>query len=373
MLMATDKIQAVRPLRVLFALPGLHRVARGAEAAFEDLARAMARRGDFDVTLIGSGAARTDEPYRYRRATCVPRETFEKWPSIPYLRGHYVYEELTFIPSLLRHYDPAEFDATLTCGYPYVNWALRMPRHGHRPKHIFITQNGDWMVQARNWEFKHFSCDGLVCTNPEYFARHRNRFPAALIPNGVDPHCFHPGHAERTTFGLPPDVPIVLIVAALIGSKRVLEGIRAVAAAGKLHLVVAGDGELRESVRKLGHELLGERFHHLVLPRGQMPQLYRAADMLLHMSQDEPFGNIYLEATATGLPVVAHRTPATEWILEDVGYLVDTDDQPAVVDALKQAIARPQNVEARRDLIERRFSWGRVAAEYGRFLQEVCR
>jgi glycosyltransferase involved in cell wall biosynthesis len=345
MLMATDKIPTTRPLRVLFALPGLHRVARGAEAAFEDLARAMARRGDFDVTLIGSGAARPDEPYRYRRATCVPRETFEKWPSIPYLRGHYVYEELTFIPSLLRHYDPAEFDATLTCGYPYVNWALRMPRHGHRPKHIFITQNGDWMVQARNWEFKHFSCDGLVCTNPEYFARHRNRFSAALIPNGVDPQRFHPGHAERTTFGLPPDVPIVLIVAALIGSKRVLEGIRAVAAAGKLHLVVAGDGELRDSVRKLGHELLGDRFH----------------------------GNIYLEATATGLPVVAHQTPATQWILEDVGYLVDTDDQPAVVDALKQAIAGPRNVEARRDLIERRFSWDRVAAEYGRFLQEVCR
>jgi len=59
--------------------------------------------------------------------------------------------------------------------------------------------------------------------------------------------------------------------------------------------------------------------------------------------------------------------------LEDVGYLVDTDNQAAVVDALKRAIAGPQNVDARRDLIERRFAWDRVAAEYGRFLQEVCR
>jgi glycosyltransferase involved in cell wall biosynthesis len=370
--MATEKTPSTRGLRVLFALPGLHRVARGAEAAFEDLARAMARRGDFDVTLIGSGAKRPDEPYHYRRASCVPREKFEKWPSVPYLRGHYVYEELTFVPSLLRNFNPAEFDATLTCGYPYVNWALRLPRGGHRPKHIFITQNGDWMVQARNWEYKYFACDGLVCTNPEYFSRHKSRFSSALIPNGVDPERFAPKSADRANFGLAPNLPIVLIVAALIASKRVLEGIRAVAAAGKSNLIVAGDGELRDSVRKLGHELLGERFKHLTLPREQMPQLYRSADVLLHMSQDEPFGNIYLEATASGLPVVAHRTPVTQWILEDVGYLVDTDDQAAVVEALRRALAGPQNIEARRNLIDRRFSWDRVAAEYGNFLHEVC-
>src|SRR5690349_6411322 len=135
-----------RPLRVLFALPGLHRVVRGAEVAFESVAREIARMPGYSVPLVGSGDARAGEPYEYRKAACIRLETFEKWPSVPYLRGHYVYEELTFAPGLWRSYSPGEFDVTVTCGYPYVSWVLRRGR-GKRggPKHVYVTQNGDWV------------------------------------------------------------------------------------------------------------------------------------------------------------------------------------------------------------------------------------
>ena len=68
-----------RPIRVLFALPGLHRVVRGAEVALEELARNVACIAGFEVTVIGSGPARLFEPYHYRRARCVPREWFERF------------------------------------------------------------------------------------------------------------------------------------------------------------------------------------------------------------------------------------------------------------------------------------------------------
>ena len=44
-------------MRVLFALPGLHKYDRGAEIAFIAIARELAKAGD-EVTLIGSGAPR---------------------------------------------------------------------------------------------------------------------------------------------------------------------------------------------------------------------------------------------------------------------------------------------------------------------------
>jgi pseudouridine-5'-phosphate glycosidase len=44
------------PLRVLFALPGLHKVHRGAERAFESIAVELSRMGQ-RVTVIGSGRA----------------------------------------------------------------------------------------------------------------------------------------------------------------------------------------------------------------------------------------------------------------------------------------------------------------------------
>src|SRR5437667_5774 len=93
------------------------------------------------------------------------------------------------------------------------------------------------------------------------------------------------------------------------GSCAAGENNRAARNVADAHLIVAGDGEQRAQVDALGRQLLGNRFHRLTLARENMPDLYRAADALLHMSQDEPFGNIYVEALATGLPIVAHQTP----------------------------------------------------------------
>jgi glycosyltransferase involved in cell wall biosynthesis len=246
------KSDTVKVLRLLIALPGLHRVTRGAEVALEELARHIARRDDFDVTLIGTGPARENEPYRYRQTRCIRRERFEKWPSLPGLRDHFGYEELSFAPGLLRTYRPEDFDVTLTCGYPFTNWVLRAGRTSHRPKHVYVTQNGDWPVVANNWEYRWFNCDGLVCTNQEYYERNRNQWNCALIPNGVNPEIFCPGPASRGQFVLPEGRPVVLMVSALARNKLVLEGIRSVASIPDIFLMIAGDGEVRREVEQLG-------------------------------------------------------------------------------------------------------------------------
>jgi glycosyltransferase involved in cell wall biosynthesis len=374
-------------LRVLFSLPGLHRVNRGAEVVMEEVAARVAAEGRFDVTVFGGGPARSDQPYRYRKLRGVPREWFEEFPKLPYVRDHYMWEELAYAPSLYSNFRPREFDVTVTCGYPYSNMLLRRGRKGtRRPAHVFITQNGDWMVQARNAEYKHFACDGLICTNPEYYERHKDRYPSALIPNGVDTTRFHPfsrsacgarpsGHNARVTLGIPIDALVILIVSALIPSKRVVDGVRAAAGVPGAHLITAGDGEQRAEVDALGTELMKGRFHRLTLPRERMPDLYRAADVLLHMSQDEPFGNIYIEALATGLPVVAHDTPVTRWILGEHGTLLDTNDLAAVTRAVENSLNNrsPDRVESRRAAAEARFSWPAVARQYGDFLERVVR
>jgi glycosyltransferase involved in cell wall biosynthesis len=362
-----------RSLRVLFALPGLHRVARGAEVAFEELGRALARMGH-TVTLVGSGAARPCEPYRYIHVPCVPRERFEHWPTLPGLRSHCMYEELTFALGLMRAYRPSDYDLTITCAYPYTNWFLRARRSaGYRPRHVFVTQNGDWMVRCRQREYRHFGCDGLICTNPEFFERHRQSWRAALIPNGVDPARFFPGPGVRGALGLPEAMPLVLMVSALIPSKRVLDGIRAVAALSGVGLVVAGDGELRDPVRELAEECMPGRFWLLQLPRERMPDLYRSADVFLHLSKDESFGNVYAEALASGLSIVTHDRDVTRWILEDRAMLVNTDDTSLVSTAIRQELDQGSSAdcESRRDLIHRRFAWSKLATDYAAFFRAV--
>ena len=294
-------------MRVLFALPGLHRYNRGAEVAFIAIASAIAKAGHA-VTLIGSGQANAATPYRFLRAASLSREYFERFPSVPLLRNRSAYEELTFIPNLLRRYRPADYDVTLTCSYPFTNWVLRHPvLRGSRPRHVFVTENGDWPASSRRSEYRFFGCDGLVCTNPEFYERNKNRWRCQLIPNGVDCDRFKPGAAQRQEFELPANQTIVLMVSALVPNKRIEAGIDAVSRIPGAHLVVAGDGPLREAVDACAARLLPDRFTRKLVPPEQMPKLYQSADVFLHLCKDKSFGNVFLEAMACGLPIVAHQ------------------------------------------------------------------
>src|SRR5580704_16783639 len=114
----------MQSFRIAIALPGVHRVVRGAETAFEELARQWARQGH-EVTLFGSGPPRTGEPYIYEYVPCTPREHFHGWTRFPPMRTHYAWEELSFAIGLLRKYHPEQFDFTVACSYPFINWAFR--------------------------------------------------------------------------------------------------------------------------------------------------------------------------------------------------------------------------------------------------------
>jgi glycosyltransferase involved in cell wall biosynthesis len=358
-------------MRVLFALPGLHRYNRGAELAFISIASELARLGD-TVTLIGSGYPYAGAPYRFLRAVSVQRERFESFPSVPVLRHEYAYEEFTFVPDLLRRYRPEDYDVTLTCSYPFTNWVLRRPVLGRaRPPHVFVTQNGDWPALAKNSEYWFFGCEGLVCTNPQFYERNRHRWRARFIPNGVDCSQFTLGQGRRDVFGLPSDRLIVLMVSALIASKRVVMGIEAVSQIPDAHLVIAGDGPLREQIEAAAKSLLPGRFTRLSVAPEMMPSLYQSADVFLHLSKDEPSSLAFLEALACGLPIVAHDLSQLKYIVGDDEFLLNTDDSRSVARQIGLAGDRSSTGAERRSMKASAFSWANIAAQYRSFLLEI--
>ena len=358
-------------MRILFVLPGFHRVQRGAEVALESVATHIASAGRDEVTLLGSGKPDPSRPYRFVHSPTIPRERFEKWPKFPFFRNEYMYEDLAFLPGMLARFRPRDHDVTVTCSFPYVYWGLERPSR-HRPKHVFVTQNGDWPAFFNNAEARFFGCDGLICTNPEYYERTRDRWRATLVPNGVDTTRFHPGPGDRTQFDLPTDAPIVLMVSALTPSKRVAEAIRAVAKLPDTYLVVAGDGPQRDELDALAAELMPNRFLRRRLHFSEMPDLYRCADVFLHTTLLESFGNVYIEALASGLPIVAHDSPVTQWILGSHASLVDTTDENITVETLRHALVdSPEDLELRVKMADERFAWPVVGEAYRSFLLDV--
>jgi glycosyltransferase involved in cell wall biosynthesis len=349
----------------------MHRVHRGAEVAFESVAEEIAKLGLDEVTVVGSGSLKKERPYHFRRFDLIPRERFERFPKFPPFRSEYIYEEISWVLGCLHRYDPSDADITVTCSYPFVNWMLtRRPTLRQRPAHVFVTQNGDWPAYSNKLEYCLFRCDGLVCTNPQYYERNKSRWPSILVPNGIDPRRFFPGPGSRAQFGLPDEGPIVLMVSALVESKRVLEGMHAVAQIPKATLVVAGDGPLRDKFDKLGSELMPGRFRRLSLSADQMPDLYRSADVFLHPTFYESFGNVYVEAMAVGLPVVVHDYAVTRWIFGDRPGLVDASDVAHLATAIERATVEERN-QAWSIAAAERFAWSNIARRYRDFFVEI--
>ncbi len=156
----------------------------------------------------------------------------------------------------------------------------------------------------------------------------------------------------RHEFGWHETDPLILSVGRLDPSKGHLPLIDAFARVKKTlpnaRLVICGkstqrddyESVLRERVRELSLEadvvLAGQRT--------DVPRLMRAADVFSLPTEMEPFGLVFLEAMAAGVPVVASLSGAApEIVLHDVtGLLSYPGDVQALTDHLVRLLSDPQ-------------------------------
>ena len=235
----------------------------------------------------------------------------------------------------------------------------------------------------------------LVICNSRYTERLvKAACPAArtvTIPLGVDSERFKPtldARAARDTFGIPKDRRVVLSVSrinAYKGHDMILRALAAVpdAARAKLHYVVAGKGEHLASLRQLACRLGVERHVQWLGYVGEdaLPNLYASADLFALCTREDPlergvegFGLAFLEAQATGIPVLGTRAGGIPDAVEEGqgGWLIAQEDVQAICDLLHRlAEGDPEFVEQARRGRERalKCSWrayvARVAEALG--------
>jgi glycosyltransferase involved in cell wall biosynthesis len=191
----------------------------------------------------------------------------------------------------------------------------------------------------------------------------------SIIPNGVDLQRFTP---EGETIDLGFAGPTVLCVSSLerTGYKRTELIIHAMNRLPHASLLICGDGPDRGYFQALGDALLGpERFGIKTFPFDQMPKVYRSADIFTLSSVDEPFGLAYLEAMASGLPVVTTDDEMRRQIIGDAGIACDVTDAEIYATALKEALHERPRAKARRNAL--RFGWDTIAVRYRAVIEET--
>jgi len=164
-----------------------------------------------------------------------------------------------------------------------------------------------------------------------------------VVYNGVDLERFHPRNratyrdAARAEAGVPSAAWTVLFVGSGFARKGLATAIDAFAALAdrESRLLVVGKGDPRAYRTIAARAGVDQRVVWLGA-RPDPERWYAAADLVVLPSRYEPFGNVHLEALASGVPVVASaRAGGAEVIADGLnGAVVDPTDASAVAVAL---------------------------------------
>jgi phosphatidylinositol alpha-1,6-mannosyltransferase len=260
--------------------------------------------------------------------------------------------------------------------------------HGH--------EVGWSMVPAGRMALRRIGADADVVTAVSLYTRRRvasafgPRAALELLPPGVDCAEFHPDPGARAEIrrrhGLG-DAPVVLCVSRLVARKgqdalvRALPAIRRQVPGAKLLLV--GDGPRRAALHRLVESggLAGAVVCAGSVPWAELPAYYAAGDVFAMPCRTrgrgldvEGLGLVFLEASATGLPVVVGDGGGARETVRagDTGELVNGRQVAAVARAVAALLADPERAAAMgrrgRHWMQQEWNWSCRAKQLGELL-----
>lgn len=171
--------------------------------------------------------------------------------------------------------------------------------------------------------------------------------------------------AVRQAWRVPEDAPVVLFCAKLQHWKRPQDLLRAFAAARVpgSHLVFAGEGPVRRDLEKeaIALELTGQVHFLGFTNQTQLPNVYRASDLMVLPSEHEPFGLVVNEAMLCGCPaVLSDRVGAGDDLVTpgQTGFVFPTGNVDALATILREILPDSGRLKALGEAAQKRMcSW----------------
>jgi mannosyltransferase len=230
--------------------------------------------------------------------------------------------------------------------------------------------------------------DAVIATTP--LAAHHVPNTCAVVPHGIALSRFRPPPDKCTAWadsGLPgrygigvfgrvrPDKGTDVFVQAMLQVLPALPDCTAIIAGLTQSRYRSYQQDLQRQIDAAGlHErilFLGE------VPAHQVHQWYQRCLLCVACPRYEPFGLTPFEAAASGCAVVCSRTGAFEQLVLPglTGELVDTDDVPGLVRAVRQVMSEPTTAcrlgQAALRHVTEHFSVEQEAAGIGRVYQQL--
>ena len=357
-----------RATRVLFVINGLNR--GGAETQLLRIAQEVRERGhEVALAVLNPENDFTEQLGELEIKLWAPSPQAGRW-------------NLRHMLHLARELKAWQPDVTVTFLFQATLF-MRLLNLWLRPRRAISSMRNDQLESRLRSVLYRITCvaDDLVVVNSRMAADKLQRLrtiprsdKVAVVYNGIDADRVRERvqvapEQTRRALGVGEDEVLLLGVGRLRPQKDWPALLRAMAAVRRddLTCVVAGDGDLEESLVALSRELGVEQRVRFLGLRDDVPDLMAAADALVMTSQYEGTPNVVLEALALDLPVISTDVGACAELLtrpEDV--VVVPGDDAAMAAALGAVRARDRSVRAQVAGPDGMagFAWPRIGQEW---------
>lgn len=278
-------------------------------------------------------------------------------------------------PGVAREIDARGFDVVLVQGWNTRSYWQAMRACWRRGIPVLVRGDSQMGPPGRSAKravkrlmyplfLRRFAACLSVGTRSDEYFRHYGARRVIRSPHFVNYSAFaaaadaaRPGRAAlRDRWGIAPEATVAMFAGKLVPKKHPLDLIAAVARVGRpdLHLLIVGDGELRDaSVRAVTDGGIKATFAGF-MNQTEIPAAYAAADVLVLPSDaGETWGLVVNEAMACGLPAFVSDEVgcAPDLIVEgETGHRFALGDTAALAALLADGVDDPVRLRRMGDL-----------------------
>jgi len=171
-----------------------------------------------------------------------------------------------------------------------------------------------------------------------------------MLGRGADTDLFHPGKRDaelRQSWGADAHGPVALYVGRAAAEKDIPLSLEAWKQARQQHpdlkMVVVGDGPVRQKYEAQWPEVhfAGMRYDE------DLARHYASADLFIFGSTSETFGNVVIEAMASGLAVLTYDYAAGRQFIQtgENGYLAPLNDRETFIACVERILEDPAHMQ----------------------------
>jgi len=203
-----------------------------------------------------------------------------------------------------------------------------------------------------------------------------------IIPNGIDFHVLSALESKvPIELGGWPRLLTIGHLSPRKGQHRVIKALpELIRKYPQIHYHMVGRSINQPQLEKLAKELGVSHhvsFHGVVAAHSDLASWYRAADIFMLLSENQPngdvegFGIVALEANVFGMPVIGAKYCGVEDAVDVAmsGFLVDGDDPVEIATAVEACIASMDDLQKESVEWARKHDWDQIVQNYKSYLR----